>query len=274
MSNLVPRSSGGIERHGKSSPPDKRVNYQPATAVGWEQVPSHTRSVVASQVARMARHSGSSMREQGDATVSLSEGTGPSVTRRHPDGVRQHRVAWWVGPHVLALVEMERELEQRDDGRYSPVDGWEVTRIDYRPLTATSVEQHTYARRSTGAGGGSAPPPTTTTDDPLELLPTAVVAPLRPHLVATDCWTKWWSAGGHVEETVCAYSLDSDRLIALRATRTASTYDGLPSAPWEVTTTSATVGESEHPALSAATKPALPPPPRRSLGRALRALGR
>lgn len=272
MSSIVPRPTGGIERHGKSSP-DKRVAYQPATAVGWEQVPAHTRSVVASQVARMARRSTSSMREQGTATTSLSEGMGPSVVRRHPDGVRQHRVAWWIGPQVLVLVEMERELERRDDGRYAPVEGWEVININYHPLTATSVEQHTYARRPGGAGGGSQPPPTTTTNDPLELLPGAVVTPLRPHLVATDCWTRWGGAGGHAEETVVAYAIDGDHLTALRATRTATSDDGLPSAPWEVTTVAATVGAPEHPALSAATKPALPPP-RRSIGRALRALGR
>ena len=273
MSSLIPRSSGGIERHGKSSSPDKRVAYQPASAVGWFQVPSHTRSVVASQVGRMARRAGSSMREQMAATVSLSEGMGPAVVHRHPDGTRQHQTAWWVGPMVLVQVEMERELEQRDDGRYTPVDGWEVTRIDYRPLTGVEVDHHTYARRAGGAGGSSAPPPATTTSDPLELLPTSVVAPLRAHLVASDCWTRAGRTGGHVEETVCAYSLDGDHLIALRATRTAASDADLPSAPWEVTTTSATVGQAEHPALSAAAKPALPPP-RRSLGRALRALGR
>lgn len=273
MSSIVPRSSGGIERHGTKSSPEKRVEYQPATAVGWYQVPSHTRSVVASQVGRMARRSTTSMREQGDATTSLSEGMGPAVVRRHPDGVRQHQTAWWVGPLVLVQVEMERELEQRDDGRYAPVDGWEVTRVDYRPLTGVEVDHHTYARRQGGAGGSSQPPPATTTNDPLELLPTSVVSPLRAHLRATDCWTRAGRSGGHVEETVCAYALDGDHLIALRATRTAASDDGLPGAPWEVTTTSATVGEAEHPALTSATKPALAPP-RRSLGRALRALGR
>ena len=272
MSSIVPRASGGIERHGKSSP-EKRVAYQPASAVGWYQVPAHTRSVIASQVGKMARRSTSSMRAQIAATTSPSEGMGPAVTHRHPDGVRQHQTAWWVGPLVLVQVEMERELEQRDDGRYSPVDGWEVLRVDYHPLTGVEVDHHTYARRAGGAGGSSAPAPTAITNDPLELLPTSVVSPLRPHLVATDCWTRAGRSGAHVEETVCAYSIDGDHLVALRATRTGATDADLSSAPWEVTTTSATVGQAEHPALGTATQPALPPP-RRSLGRALRALGR
>lgn len=273
MSNLIPRTSGGIERHGGRSSSEKRVEYQPATAVGWEQVPSHTRSVVASLVGKMARSATSSTREQIAATSSLSEGIGPAVTRRHPDGVRQHQTAWWVGPLVLVEVEMERELVQRDDGKFTPVDGWEVTRVDYHPLTGVEVDHHTYARRAGGAGGSSAPPPTTTTNDPLELLPTSVVSPLRPHLRATDCWTRGRRTGGHVEETVTGYSIDSDHLVALRATRTAGTDADLPSASWEVTTVAATISQAEHPGLTSATKAALPPP-RRSLGRALRALGR
>lgn len=273
MSNLIPRASAGIERSGKSSSSDKRIAYQPAENVGWFQVPGHTRSVVASHVGRMARRATSSMREQIAATTSLSEGMGLAVVHRHPDGVRQHQVGWWVGPLVLVQVEMERELEQRADGKFTPVGGWEVMRIDYHPLTATSIDHHTYARRAGGAGGGSAPPPATTTNDPLELLPGVVVAPLRPHLVATDCWTRGRRGGGRVVETVTAYALDGDRLVALRATRTAGTDADLPSASWEVTTVAATVGETEHPALTSATKAALPPP-KRSLGRALRALGR
>lgn len=273
MSSIIPRASGGIERHGKSSSPDKRIAYQPASAVGWYQVPAHTRSVIASQVGKMARRSTSSMRAQIAATSSLSEGMGPTVVHRHSDGTREHRVAWWVGPMVLVQVKMERELEQRDDGRYTPIDGWEVLLVDYHPLTAVVTEHHTYARRPGGAGGSSAPRRAATTNDPLELLPTSVVAPLRAHLRATDCWTRGRRTGGHVEETICAYSIDGDHLIALRAVRTAASDDGLSGAPWEVTTVAATVGEAEHPGLTSATKPALAPP-RRSLGRALRALGR
>ena len=282
--SVVPRSGGGgLERHDgrKADDTTKALSYRPTeSGVGWALMPKSVRKRVEDEVPRLVGAvSGILAGARATLTEPVAAGSGDAVTRRRPDGsTYQSRVGWWCGSGVLVEVEVRRDLRALPDGKYEPAGDWAEHAVTWHRLVDVATKMRRY-EVGDGAGSGSE---AERTDDPLEAVPPSAAAQVRSGLRCSDCWLttcrrpKSVIGGFIVTETVVAYAVNGDRLVVLKAERTALTTgpdrpsaEALGSAAWQVVVTRAALVPVEATA-EVLGRPAAKP----RLGRHLRALGR
>ncbi len=227
---MVPRGDsldvargGAISARGPAS-----VDYVAATDVGFEIVPSVVRAqLFASRVI-------------GSQALSASC-TGMDTRRRANGTFYQSAEAWWADEARAVLITLQRELAHRGGRQYAPSGPWTVTGTVYHVGPAHPPVTTTWrfdAPTSTG-GAGLAP---TVSDDPLDLLPTDVVAPIRGGL--SDVWREH-SDRSAAEHLTAIRVVAVDRVLLLEAHRSAPTLHELVSAEWVLTTLDAPISAHE-----------------------------
>lgn len=199
------------------------ISYTPAEVVGFEVLPAEVRASVADLLV------GPELAAHADAPQ----------TRRRPDGsCYQVATGWWASPACLVSVEARRELHGLPGGRFRPRGGW-WTQASSHTLPAGVQPATSWWRHQAGGGrrGQAESQPVT---DVLDVLPAAVVAPLR---AAGGCRSGAWIRfrPGWAQETIVAQRLGEHRVLVLAARRSASSRRALAHAGWQVSTLDAPV---------------------------------
>lgn len=193
-------------------------------AVGFEVLPAEVRAGVADLL----------------AGVELAADADHPRARRRPDGgCYQLAAGWWASAACLVTVEARRDLAELPDGRFRPVGGWStLASVDWLPVGVQPVTSR-WRSQADGTGPGQ-PARARSVSDFLDVLPPAVVAPLR---VAAGCRRGTWrdECVGWVREIIVAQLVAGDRVRVLSARRTAGSCRRLAQADWVITTLDAPI---------------------------------
>ena len=201
-----------------------RLGYETADAVGFDLVPSRVRQQLQSRDLI--------------GTYSLSATSDPPAVMKRSDGTfYQLSEAWWGDERQLLVFRYEREMERVGEKQFRPASTWSVNGVLRRLGPVGGPERSVW--RFDASGAGEAARETSKTDDPLDLLPTELVRPLRDG--EADAWRLYKK--GWASETVIAMSLTRGRALLFRAVREATSRRALPSADWHVETLDAPVVE-------------------------------
>lgn len=200
------------------------IAYAPAEAVGFEVLPAEVRASVADLL----------------VGPELAAHADDPQTRRRPDGsCYQVATGWWASPACLVSVEARRELHALPGGRFRPGGGW-WTRASFHTLPAGVQPATSWWRQPAGGDRRGPAAASQQVSDVLDVLPPALVAPLR---AAGGCRSGAWIRfrPGWARETIVAQRLGEHRVLVLAARRSAISRRALARADWQVSTLDAPV---------------------------------
>jgi len=222
----LPASSGGLPARRSGSLPAERgpktLAYAPAPRVGFEHVPEEIVQALVAEGILI-----------GTEVAASAE---PPLAKRRAEGSHYQVVtAWWASTSRYLVLEARRELASAGDGRLRPAGAWSATGKGYR--LPDDLQAATSVWRRSGGSDGAGKPKNQRTDDPLELLPSEVAKPVMGG--DADAWRTFGK--GWATETVVASRLFAIRVMALRATRQATSRRALDSADWSLETIDAPV---------------------------------